>query len=142
MFPGFMTKSKMYKIQVVPGSTNQEDGEWSPPVETELEITGAIQNISLKDIQRMPEGKFTSGDRKLTSLRYYHISVGDKIRVMDDDFETAPTFIDPNLFEESVEVTVMYTEWVVVSQKSSHRVKFASINQDFETYFLKRSVNA
>ena len=76
-----------WQIMHVPttaGGTNQTTGAWTPPATAaSVAITGSIQDISVKDLQRLPEGEYEIGDRRFSSS--VALNDGDILQVTEFD---------------------------------------------------------
>jgi len=76
----------LYKIELIritEGYTDQTTGEWVEGNEEVVEITGHLQEITAKELQRLPEGEYSVGDRKFYTDA--DVKVGDVIRITEPD---------------------------------------------------------
>jgi hypothetical protein len=81
-FPG-----KIVHVPNVAGETNQSDGTWqaaSQPATSE--ITGNVQDLTVRDLQRLPEGEYEFGDRKISTGAT--LSPGDTLEITEVDQST------------------------------------------------------
>jgi len=72
-------------VRVTPGGTSQADGSYTPPQETVTSIRGHVIDISLRELQRLPMGVYSPGDRRLVADAAYDIKAGDEVRVTEAD---------------------------------------------------------
>jgi len=71
------------RVAVTEGHTDQETGAWVPGTTTSTAITGSLEDLTLRDLQRLPEGEYTLGDRRIhTSARFVP---GDRLEVVEPD---------------------------------------------------------
>lgn len=119
MFPGFLWKYAITKVSVTPGATNQSTGAWTPPTDSSGNISGIVQAISLKELQRIEPGLVNVGDRKITTEKTAGLKPGDMLQITED-------------------ASGNYTEWAVVAHKTSPNAKVAGLKQDFQTFLIKR----
>jgi len=71
-------------VPITPGETNQSTGAWTPPATVaSVAITGSLQDISVKDMQRLPEGEYEIGDRRFSTL--VALNDGDVLQVTEFD---------------------------------------------------------
>lgn len=74
-----------YQILHVPktaGETNQTTGTWDPGSEsTAVAIKGNLQDITVRELQRLPEGEYAIGDRKISTSTF--LTEGDVLRVTE-----------------------------------------------------------
>lgn len=68
-------------VAVTEGHTDQETGAWVPGTTTSTPIAGSLEDLTLRDLQRLPEGEYTLGDRRIhTSAR---LTPGDQLEVVE-----------------------------------------------------------
>jgi len=66
------------------GSTSQSTGTWVPGSSTtSVPIAGDIQDLTYKDLQRLPEGEYTIGDRRIFTAAV--LDPDDTLQVTEDD---------------------------------------------------------
>ena len=70
-------------VKVTAGYTDQQTGDYIPGSETVTEIKGHLQEITTKELQRLPEGEYSIGDRRLYTDA--DAEVGDVIRITEPD---------------------------------------------------------
>jgi len=85
-------------VKITEGYTDQSTGNWVPGSEQVLEIRGHLQEITAKELQRLPEGEYAIGDRRLYTDA--DAEIGDVIRITEPDGST--------------------TEWVVKAIEKSY----------------------
>jgi len=74
---------KIELVRVTEGYTDQSTGEWVEGHEEVVEVTGHLQEITAKELQRLPEGEYSIGDRRLYTD--VDAEVGDVIRITEPD---------------------------------------------------------
>ena len=82
-FSVFDYPRQILHVPVSMGETNQTTGAWEP--ESQLAaatITGDIQDLTARDIQRLPEGEFHIGDRRIFTTAV--LADGDLVQVTED----------------------------------------------------------
>lgn len=105
---------KIELVRIIEGYTDQQTGEWVPGSETVIEIRGHLQEITTKELQRLPEGEYEIGDRRLYTDA--DAKVGDIIKITEPDGST--------------------TEWVVKAvEKNYHLLSKFGISR--KAYLLK-----
>jgi hypothetical protein len=75
-----------YKIELVritEGYTDQQTGEWVAGSEIVTEIKGHLQEITALELQRLPEGEYEIGDRRLYTNA--DVAAGDIVRITEPD---------------------------------------------------------
>lgn len=78
-FPG-----QILHVPQVAGETNQSTGAWTPASQpSAVAITGSIQDITAKDLQRLPEGEYEIGDRKFSTGA--SLNAGDLLQITEPD---------------------------------------------------------
>lgn len=83
-FAVFDYPRQIMHVPITVGSTNQSTGVWQPPgIPTPAAITGDLQDIKLQDLQRLPEGIVTLGDRRIITT--FALSEGDLLQVTESD---------------------------------------------------------
>lgn len=71
------------RVAVTEGHTDQETGEWVPGTTASTAIAGSLEDLTLRDLQRLPEGEYTLGDRRIhTGAR---LVPGDRLEVVEPD---------------------------------------------------------
>ena len=74
-------------VAVTEGHTDQETGAWAPGTPTSAPIAGSLEDLTLRDLQRLPEGEYTLGDRRIhTGAR---LVPGDRLEVVEPDGTTS-----------------------------------------------------
>lgn len=74
-------------IPITPGYTEQDTGRLHPREEgTPVAITGDLKDITARDLQRLPEGLYELGDRRLTTTQA--LSPGDLLDITELDGAT------------------------------------------------------
>ena len=74
-------------VAVTEGHTDQETGEWIPGTTASTAIAGSLEDLTLRDLQRLPEGEYTLGDRRIhTGAR---LVPGDRLEVVEPDGTTS-----------------------------------------------------
>lgn len=74
-------------VTVTEGHTDQETGAWVPGTTTTAPIAGSLEDLTLRDLQRLPEGEYTLGDRRIhTGAR---LVPGDRLEVVEPDGTTS-----------------------------------------------------
>lgn len=48
-------------------------------------IKGHVSDISLKELQRLPEGVYSPGDRRLVADASYGVKAGDEVKITEAD---------------------------------------------------------
>lgn len=104
-------------VPIAAGETNQETGVWIPPADpVPAIITGDIQDLTYRDLQRLPEGEYTIGDRRIFTAAA--LCEGDILQITEDD------------------ATV--SEWTVKTmEKSTHLLQKFGMSPR-KSYLLKR----
>lgn len=74
-------------VAVTEGHTYQETGAWVPGETTSTPITGNLEDLTLEDLQRLPEGEYTLGDRRIHTGA--HLVPGDRLEVLEPDGTTS-----------------------------------------------------
>lgn len=74
------------RVAVTEGATNQSTGVFTAGSEAITTITGHLQEITAKELQRLPEGEYEIGDKKLFTPS--DIDEGDTIRITAADTTT------------------------------------------------------
>jgi len=82
-FSVFDYPHQVLHLQVTEGHTDQATGEWVAGSTVETAITGHLQDLTYKDLQRMPEGEYEIGDRRI--ITDADLESGDLIRVTEPD---------------------------------------------------------
>ena len=103
-------------VRVTEGYTDQTTGEFVPASESSEQIKGHLQEITAKELQRLPEGEYSLGDRRLFTDA--EADIGDIVRITEPDGSA--------------------TEWVIkaVERKYSLISKHSGISR--RAYHLKR----
>lgn len=70
-------------VRITEGYTDQQTGDYVPGSETVIEIRGHLQEITAKELQRLPEGEYSIGDRKLYTDA--DAEIGDVIKITEPD---------------------------------------------------------
>lgn len=52
-------------VSVTEGHTDQDTGVYVPGSTTRTGISGNLEDLTLKDLERLPEGEYNIGDRKI-----------------------------------------------------------------------------
>ncbi|MDD1695104.1 MAG: hypothetical protein LUQ71_10310 [Methanoregula sp.] len=66
------------------GQTNQSSGAWVPgPAAVSVPITGDIQDLTYRDLQRLPEGEYTIGDARIFTAAV--LDPDDTLQVTEGD---------------------------------------------------------
>jgi|Deesub1362A_J573_1020465.scaffolds.fasta_scaffold00761_7 hypothetical protein len=73
-------------VKVTSGYTDQQTGDYIPGSENVVEIKGHLQEITAKELQRLPEGEYEIGDRRLYTDA--DVEIGDIIKVTESDGST------------------------------------------------------
>ncbi len=68
-------------VAVTEGHTDQETGAWVPGTTTSTAIAGSLEDLTLRDLQRLPEGEYTLGDRRIHTGA--HLTPGDHLEVVE-----------------------------------------------------------
>jgi hypothetical protein len=83
-FSFFNTSRQIMHVPITAGETSQSSGTWQPPaVPVPVAITGDIQDITAKDLQRLPEGEYEIGDCRIITGAI--LNDGDQLRVTEED---------------------------------------------------------
>ncbi len=78
-FPG-----QIMHVPQVAGNTSQSTGAWQPGSQgTSVAIKGNVQDLTVKDLQRLPEGEYELGDRRISTSAI--LGVGDILEVTETD---------------------------------------------------------
>lgn len=78
-FPG-----QILHVPQVAGGTSQSTGTWQPgSQQTPVAIKGNVQDLTVKDLQRLPEGEYELGDRRISTSAV--LGVGDILEVTETD---------------------------------------------------------
>lgn len=72
-------------VAITAGGTNQSTGNYDAPGEAETDIKGHVVDLSIKDLQRMPEGVYALGDRRLICEKSYGVKPIDNIKITEAD---------------------------------------------------------
>jgi hypothetical protein len=72
-------------VRITPGSTSQADGSYTPPSEATVPIRGHVSDLSLRELQRLPEGVYSPGDRRLVTDAFYGVKAGDEVQITEAD---------------------------------------------------------
>jgi hypothetical protein len=108
---------KIELIKVTEGYTDQSTGEWVEGSTTTQEIKGHLQEITAKELQRLPEGEYSIGDRRLYTDA--NAEIGDAVRITEPDGST--------------------TEWIVKAiEKNYHQLSKLGISR--KSLLLKQKV--
>jgi hypothetical protein len=108
-----------YSIQLVritEGYSDQSTGEFVAGNESTQDIKGHLQEITAKELQRLPEGEYSIGDRRLYTDA--EADIGDIVKITEPDGSI--------------------TEWIIkaVERKYSLISKHSGISR--RAYLLKR----
>jgi len=104
-------------VAVTEGHTDQETGAWVPGTTTTAPIAGSLEDLTLRDLQSLPEGEYTLGDRRIhTGAR---LTPGDQLEVLEPDGTT--------------------TRWTVRALEKQTSF-LAHYDIDRRTYLLKRRI--
>ncbi len=79
----FDWKFPIMRVIITEGHTNQSTGEWVDEVTRESPITGDVQDISLEECRRYPQGSVTSGDRRIFTAA--GLDIGDRLKITESD---------------------------------------------------------
>jgi|GEM_PF-1752785 hypothetical protein len=85
MFSALDWPYKIELVRITEGYTDQSTGDYIPPQESVVEIKGHISDVTVKDLQRAPEGLYELGDRRLYVAKSYGIAEGDIIKITEAD---------------------------------------------------------
>lgn len=101
------------------GETNQSTGAWTAATQAATAvITGDVQDLTARDLQRLPEGEYQIGDRRIFTASA--LNDGDILQVTED--------------------TGSVTEWTVKTlERSTHILPKFGVSTR-KTYLLKRRV--
>jgi len=78
-FPG-----QIMHVPQMAGGSSQTTGTWQPGSQgTPVAIKGNVQDITAKDLQRLPEGEYVIGDRRISTSAV--LGVGDILEVTETD---------------------------------------------------------
>jgi len=78
-FPG-----TIMHVPQVAGETNQSTGTWQAATQpSKSAITGNVQDLTVRDLQRMPEGEYELGDRKISTGAT--LTPGDLLEITEVD---------------------------------------------------------
>lgn len=105
-------------LSVTPGGTTQSTGEYEPPVEAETEIKGHVIDLSIKELDRMPEGIYSIGDRRLICDKTYGVKPNDSIKITEAD--------------------ATETHWEVKEQEKSYGVMTKFTGENRASFLLKK----
>jgi len=84
MFSVFDYPRSIVHVPKSAGSTNQATGVWVPgTTPVPVPITGDIQDLTYRDLQRLPEGEYTIGDRRIFTSAA--LDPDDTLQVTEDD---------------------------------------------------------
>ncbi len=86
-FDVFNHPHQIAHVSVTEGHTDQETGEWVPGTTATTAIAGSLEDLTLKDLQRLPEGEYTLGDRRIHTGA--HLAPGDRLEVLEPDGTTS-----------------------------------------------------
>lgn len=91
VFSVFNFPGQILHIPQVAGATNQSTGAWQPgPQQTPVAITGNVQDLTVWDLQRLPEGEYEFGDRKISTGAT--LTRGDLLEITEVD-QTTTTWL-------------------------------------------------
>jgi len=71
------------RIRVTRGYTDQTTGDYVPSTESTITIKGHVQDLSARELQQLPEGEYSIGDKKLYTSD--DVIVGDRIKLTEPD---------------------------------------------------------
>lgn len=78
-FPG-----QILHVPQVAGGTSQTTGTWQPgSQQTPVAIKGNVQDLTVRDLQRLPEGVYELGDRKISTSAV--LNVDDILQITEPD---------------------------------------------------------
>lgn len=100
-------------IALAEGGTDQETGEWVSGTESSAAIAGNIEDITLQDLRKYPEGLVDAGDRRIFTAA--KLSPGDKLQVTEPGGTV--------------------TEWIVKTLEESYQM----FGEARAAYLLKRA---
>jgi len=80
-------------VPITAGETNQSTGTWTPPATPPdpTSITGSIQDITAKDLERLPEGEYEIGDRRFSTS--VALNKGDILQVTEFDASVSNWYV-------------------------------------------------
>ena len=82
-FDVFDHPHQITRVAVTEGHTDQETGAWVPGSTNRTLISGGLEDLTLQDLQRLPEGDYELGDRRIhTAAR---LEPGDGLEVVETD---------------------------------------------------------
>jgi hypothetical protein len=116
-FDSFDWPYNIEHISITPGYTDQ-NGDYVPPVTVSNTIQGHVSDITLKQLQRLPEGVYAPGDRRLVVDKSHGIKVGDEIRITESDSTV--------------------TKWHVQEKEKSYSIAGKYSGQERESFLLIR----
>ena len=83
-FSVFDYPRQILHVPITAGETNQSTGAWQPPsTPISAVIAGDIQDLTYRDLQRLPEGEYAIGDRKIFTT--VSLTEGDLLQVTEDN---------------------------------------------------------
>jgi len=101
------------------GHTSQSTGAWVPgSATTAVAITGDIQDLTYRDLQRLPEGEYTIGDRRIFTAAV--LVPDDTLQITEDDGTV--------------------TRWQVKTLEKTSHLLAAQCGISRRSYLLKRRV--
>ena len=83
-FQVFDYPRQIMHVPITAGSTNQTTGVWQPPATpVSVAITGGLRDLTFQDLQQLPEGKFSIGDRRIITT--VPLAEEDLLQVTESD---------------------------------------------------------
>lgn len=105
-------------ISVTPGGTSQSTGTYTAPGAAETTIKGHVIDLSIKELDRMPEGIYSIGDRRLICDKIYGVKPNDHIKITEADASE--------------------TRWEVKEQEKSYGVMTKLTKENRASFLLKK----
>ena len=105
-------------VSITAGGTNQSTGDYDAPGEVETDIKAHIIDLSIKDLQRMPEGMYAIGDRRIICDKIYGVTPIDNIKITEADSSV--------------------TDWEVKEREKSYAMIGKFAGEDRESFLLKK----
>jgi len=109
---------------VIPGYHSQTTGVWTPEVTSEVDISGNISNITIKELSFLDPNLFNMGDRKISLMTDYGLAVGDRIKIYEDQAG------------EDI------TEWQVLGKKGFSNLLNVKMGVARDTFYMKRLLDS